>query len=436
MHDYEIDWNPNSITWSIDGKVIRTLNRDSTWNATYNHYAYPQTPARVQLSLWPGGLEQNGQSTIDWAGGLVDWNSPYMSNGYYYATVDSVNIECYDPPEGANVHGSKSYIYNSNVMTNNTVEVTDRDTVLDSLTSTGTDPGSGDNSNNTLPIPSGTVSLMDAPTTTSSSSSTGFVQGDGDGSSSGLTTGAKVGIGVGVPVVVIIAGSIAGFLILRRRRRSKQHSSAPGRRGSSEKKHEKPELEADFDPRVAGPVKPKSELPAKRTVKRKPVLELSAGWTPSELQSKTAANAPWSHSAGGYVPPELQSTDLVEAGTSTEGEQQQQGLNENSDTSKSGIASSTAAASSFDPGTSRSPLIEQSTTTTSQELAEEADTVVQELGLVSMRKKTLQSEATAKGVAPEALEGRKGKEYQRLLGRESSLRERLDEIENERAGVQ
>ena len=32
-HEYEIDWNPDTITWSIDGTVARTLNREDTWNA-------------------------------------------------------------------------------------------------------------------------------------------------------------------------------------------------------------------------------------------------------------------------------------------------------------------------------------------------------------------------------------------------------------------
>jgi len=137
-HTYEIDWNPNSITWSIDGNSVRTLNKVDTWNASSNQYMYPQTPARLQLSLWPGGLSSNGQGTIDWAGGLVQWNSQYMANGYYYASFSEVDIQCYDPPSGANVQGSKSYIYSNAAGTNNTVEITNDNTVLKSLLGTGT----------------------------------------------------------------------------------------------------------------------------------------------------------------------------------------------------------------------------------------------------------------------------------------------------------
>lgn len=89
-HTYEVDWTPEQLTWSVDGKVLRTLNKNDTYNSTDKFYHYPQTPARIQLSLWPAGLSTNAKGTIDWAGGLINWNSQYMQNGYYYAMVDSV----------------------------------------------------------------------------------------------------------------------------------------------------------------------------------------------------------------------------------------------------------------------------------------------------------------------------------------------------------
>ncbi|OCT50116.1 putative glycosidase crf2 [Cladophialophora carrionii] len=222
MHDYEIDWQPDSITWSIDGKVVRTLDREDTWNATANRYYYPQTPCQVQLSLWPGGLPTNGEGTIEWAGGLVEWDSPYMTNGYYFAQFDSVSVECYDPPSGANVQGSKSYIFTDPSMTNLSVEVTNDNTVLKSFLGTGTNmsanypsntasssgssktsevatiPGlsgggtgsNGDRGDNSSGSNSdsdgGSGSDSGATASASGAASTGFVQGDGgDGSSNG-----------------------------------------------------------------------------------------------------------------------------------------------------------------------------------------------------------------------------------------------------------
>jgi len=90
VHTYTFDWQPDSLTWAIDGQVLRTLNRNDTYNSTTGQYHYPQSPARVQLSLWPAGLQSNGQGTIDWSGGLVDWDSSEMQNGYYYAMVNDV----------------------------------------------------------------------------------------------------------------------------------------------------------------------------------------------------------------------------------------------------------------------------------------------------------------------------------------------------------
>ena len=102
---------------------MRTTYRNATWNSTSNRFDFPQTPSRIMISLWPAGLSTNGQGTIDWAGGLVDWNSPDMANGYYYANLQEVTVECYKPPAGAKVSGSKAYQYTDASMTNNTVAI-------------------------------------------------------------------------------------------------------------------------------------------------------------------------------------------------------------------------------------------------------------------------------------------------------------------------
>jgi len=143
-HTYEIDWNPDTVTWTIDGNSVRTLKRSDTWNATANRYDYPQTPSRVQLSLWPAGLPTNGEGTIAWAGGVIDWDSEDIKkNGYYYATFGEVDIKCYDPPSGANVQGSNSYVFTDVAATNNTVEITNNSTVLESFLGTGTNMTAG-----------------------------------------------------------------------------------------------------------------------------------------------------------------------------------------------------------------------------------------------------------------------------------------------------
>jgi len=139
VHTYTIDWKPDSLTWLVDGKAMRTLTKKQTWNDTANRYDYPQTPSRVMLSLWPAGLPKNGQGTINWSGGLVDWNSPYMTNGYYSAMFKEVSVECYDPPSDATIHGDKAYHYTDVAGTEADVEITDDFQVLKSLYGTGED---------------------------------------------------------------------------------------------------------------------------------------------------------------------------------------------------------------------------------------------------------------------------------------------------------
>ncbi|KAI0087408.1 concanavalin A-like lectin/glucanase domain-containing protein [Irpex rosettiformis] len=47
-HDYTIDWQPDTLTWSIDNNVVRTLKRSDTIDDQgISHY--PNTPSRIQL---------------------------------------------------------------------------------------------------------------------------------------------------------------------------------------------------------------------------------------------------------------------------------------------------------------------------------------------------------------------------------------------------
>lgn len=136
-HTYTIDWQENQLTWSVDGSVLRTLKKSDTWNATTNSYQYPQSPARIQLSLWPAGDPRNGQGTVDWAGGQIDWNSPYMTNGYYSAHVTEVDVQCYDLPANVKQSGTGAYAYNDIKALENNVELVKDPTILASFFATG-----------------------------------------------------------------------------------------------------------------------------------------------------------------------------------------------------------------------------------------------------------------------------------------------------------
>jgi len=202
MHEYCVDWKEDTLTWSIDGKDKRTLERSKTWNATSGRFDYPQTPARIMLSLWPAGLPTNEKGTIDWAGGEIDWNSPYMQNGYYYARFSDVSVQCYDAPSGAQKKGSKSYQYTDKAGTNNTVAITDKVVILGSLRGTGENPGEAPKSGDPKPtesvamVPGGNPgggnraeeTTAAAATNGNSPQSTGGGQ-NGDGNSQGFNQG-------------------------------------------------------------------------------------------------------------------------------------------------------------------------------------------------------------------------------------------------------
>lgn len=118
FHDYTIDWQPETLTWSIDGKVIRTVKKSDTIKNGMT--LYPTTPARVQFSIWPAGIEGSGEGTVAWAGGMIDWNDPDLKSAGQFATIiKEVTIKCSDQQslvKAAGIPASNitTYVYASN----------------------------------------------------------------------------------------------------------------------------------------------------------------------------------------------------------------------------------------------------------------------------------------------------------------------------------
>ncbi|GAA6034288.1 hypothetical protein JCM8097_003826 [Rhodosporidiobolus ruineniae] len=92
-HTYTMNWTPTQLQWLVDNKVVRTLLKSNTTGGNQ----YPQTPSRVQFSVWPAGIAGTSNGTIEWAGGMIDWSSKeYTSQGYFSANVKWLSIQCYD----------------------------------------------------------------------------------------------------------------------------------------------------------------------------------------------------------------------------------------------------------------------------------------------------------------------------------------------------
>lgn len=214
-HTYEIDWTPDAITWLVDGQVGRTKKRSDTWNATSNQWDFPQTPARVQLSLWPAGLSSNGQGTVDWAGGLVDWNSAdIQNNGYYYATFQSVTISCFNATSAPGTNSGKSYTYNGNAGTNDTVVDGTDNTVLSSFLATGTNMTLGASSSSASTGATASSTVQTVPGLTGSGPGTDSHSGDSgssDSSSSASSQGAASATDSGSGSAATSSGSSSGF---------------------------------------------------------------------------------------------------------------------------------------------------------------------------------------------------------------------------------
>lgn len=85
FHDYGIEWTPQSVKWSIDGTVVRTLTPDQVKGDFY-----PQTPMQIKIGSWSGGDPGNSPGVIKWAQGPTDY-----TKGPFDMVVKSVKIQDY-----------------------------------------------------------------------------------------------------------------------------------------------------------------------------------------------------------------------------------------------------------------------------------------------------------------------------------------------------
>lgn len=243
--------------------------------------------------------------------------------------------------------------------------------------------------------------------------------------SSGLSTGAKIGLGVAIPLGVILLAVLA--IIIFRRRRARQASNTKSTKPTLS--GEKPELHGSaYDPTIAGLVKPKPELAIDEHTRHEADSRIHPSATHPELPhpSFASANAPWAHSQEGYLPAELAQNPkeshrlLVGGGGGGAG----QAATISSDTTEIPPSGSVTGALQDLPHMSHNNHDDIT--------ASEADFLVQELGLISMRKKALINAATSQGIRPEDAAGTRGEDYRELVERETRLRARIADMDRRR----
>ncbi|CAH6722390.1 probable glycosidase Crh1p [[Candida] jaroonii] len=67
---YTIDWSKDSLSWAVNGDVVRTLYPNDP-------QGYPQTPMQIFAGIWAGGDSSNPAGTIEWAGGATTYGPTY-----------------------------------------------------------------------------------------------------------------------------------------------------------------------------------------------------------------------------------------------------------------------------------------------------------------------------------------------------------------------
>lgn len=95
FHTYKIEWTSEYLKWFIDGAEIRHLS----YNDANGGQNFPQTPMKVKLGNWVGGGKNSPEGTVQWAGGLAQWDqAPF--------TMYVKNVKITDGHPGA-----KTYTY-------------------------------------------------------------------------------------------------------------------------------------------------------------------------------------------------------------------------------------------------------------------------------------------------------------------------------------
>lgn len=110
FHNYTTYWDSDRLEWWVDGDLVRTVKYDDP--KALHGKNYPQTPSRVKISNWPAGRKGGDKYTIEWAGGLVDYD-----HAPYTMTVQRIRVKDF--------HSGKEYSYGDRSGSHESIEVAD-----------------------------------------------------------------------------------------------------------------------------------------------------------------------------------------------------------------------------------------------------------------------------------------------------------------------
>ncbi|KAL4934513.1 glycoside hydrolase family 16 protein [Aspergillus undulatus] len=195
FHTYTIEWTPQTISWVIDGAVRRTLTREEAQGGS----RFPQTPSRLRIGIWAGGDPNNGEGTIQWAGGQTDYSAApftmvlksvhientYPGNEYSYTDNSgdwqSINVDNSAPkPESSTTKSDSTTTTSTTTSSSSSETSTDSETTTSTTDSETSSPTTTSTDSDSESSTSGSDSS--SPTATETSS---FNSGSGSGSGSG-----------------------------------------------------------------------------------------------------------------------------------------------------------------------------------------------------------------------------------------------------------
>ncbi|KAJ2349952.1 putative glycosidase CRH2 [Coemansia sp. RSA 2671] len=165
-HDYTIDWTPDAITWIVDGKTLRKLNRKDTYDSKTKVYKFPAAEGRIGFSIWDGG-NSGSDGTEKWAGTPTPWTPSTV----YKMFVDSIKITC----AKENPKPPVSSISSATTTTATTSTTTTTSEAPPTTSTTTSEVPSSTTTTTTSEVPSSTTTTTttsEAPTTTTTTTST------------------------------------------------------------------------------------------------------------------------------------------------------------------------------------------------------------------------------------------------------------------------
>lgn len=176
FHTYTIDWTKESITWLIDGNSVRTVKYAEAKDGS----RFPQTPMKLRLGIWAGGDPDNGQGTIEWAGGETDYTQAPFS--MYVKSVSVTNYNPADSYKWTDTSGSYESIEASNGTSSDS---SSSSTSSDSSTTTGDSSTTTGGSSTSTASGSASTTADSSSATSTSGSTTGVGAGSGSSTSTG-----------------------------------------------------------------------------------------------------------------------------------------------------------------------------------------------------------------------------------------------------------